>query len=73
MFLFSIEYVIISSVNTYIGKIVGENEQNIFDDIVSQVGEIRVTLLSRLGSEISDKAYMEVVKEVMAPEQEFLS
>jgi S-adenosylmethionine synthetase len=73
MFLFSIEYVIISSGNTYIGKIVGENEQNIFDDIVSQVGEIRVTLLSRLGSEISDKAYMEVVKEVMAPEQEFLS
>lgn len=40
MFLISIEFQIISSGQTYLTKVVGLNERDIIQDLVSQVGEI---------------------------------
>jgi hypothetical protein len=49
MVLFSIEYEVLSTGITYICKVIVSNdEKEVIDDIVSQVGKIRVLSLYRL-------------------------
>jgi hypothetical protein len=47
MVLFSIEYEV-SNGMTFICKVIGSNENDIVNDIVSQVGQIRVTSIHRV-------------------------
>ena len=47
MVLFSIEYEI-SNGMTYICKVIGSNENDVVNDIISQVGQIRVTSIHRV-------------------------
>ena len=47
MVLFSIEYEIVSTGQPFLCKVVGDTENDVVNDIVSQVGQIRIVSLYR--------------------------
>jgi hypothetical protein len=48
MVLFSIEYEVLSTGMNFICKVIGMNENDVVNDLVSQVGNIRVLSLYRM-------------------------
>jgi hypothetical protein len=48
MILYDVEYEIKSTGHTFICKVVGDSRDDVINDIVSQVGEIRVNSVSHL-------------------------